>query len=179
MDNETDLVTGRLRYVMPDGPKINVNKGSNTSYSASRLGLVPRIQRPAPPVEKHPEPKIAYKKSTYKLPEATIARVKAYANLTEQFQYNVVSDAVRQYLDRVVSMMGYQERSQMVELTKQYLEESDLVVPEPLAEEDLPQAPSEPRNDAKQAETPCDVEPAASHSPHWLSMLRKIGQIGG
>ena len=126
---------------------------------------------PAPEVQ--PEPKVVHRKSTFKLPEATIARLKAYANITEQYQYNVVSDALRQYLDRLVSVMGYQERGQMMDLTRQYLEDADAEVPEPL------HAPSVLRSDVQQAEAPSDVEPAASHSPYWLSMLRRIGQIGG
>jgi hypothetical protein len=177
IDSDTDLVTGRLRYVLPDGPSISVDREANTSYSASRLGLIPRLQRPLPVVEPQDDPKIAYKKSTFKIPEATVARLKAYATVTEQYQYNVVSDALRQYLDRLVSSMGYEERGQMVDLTRQFLDEGR----DEAEEEDKAQrlsSPSGSRNDVQQVETPSDVEPAASHSPHWLSMLRRIGQVG-
>ena len=161
MDIQANPVSGRLGFVSLNGPLVQVN-GGPSNYGISRLGLVPRVERPALPVEH--EQAVRYRKVTFKAPAETVARLKAYARVTEQYQYNVATDAVNQFLDRVVAMLGYEERGAMNKLTRQFQQEDT----------ESSSAPVRRQPAISEAEQSPYAEPVAAHSPHWWWILRKL-----
>jgi len=164
MTTQENLVLGRLRRAAVVDGQVASDGASATTYGASRLGLVPRTQRPAPtrPVETAE----VYRKRTFKLPVSQLARLKAYAKVTEQYQYRLVNDAVTQFLERAAAMLGYEQRSAMDKLQQQFLlEQADPRVVTPFCRQ---------RPIQQKANPPTDVEPAATPSFHWWWTLRRL-----
>jgi len=165
MATQAKLVVGRLGRAAADREQGAQDVRHATTYGASRLGLVPRIQRPvlpSPPAE----PAETWRKRTFKFTTDQLARLKAYAEVTEQYQYRLVNDAVDSSLERAAAMLGYEQRSAMDKLHQQFMMEYA---------EPRPHTPSGRQRHYQRKETPpTDVEPAATPSFHWWWMLRRL-----
>ena len=164
MTTQANLVVGRLRPVAIAGRQTTDGQSLGTTYGASRLGLVPRIQQPVAPLPVQTDKE--YKKRTFKLPVGQLARLKAYATATEQYQYCLVDSALTQFLERAVAILGYQQRGAMEKLQQQFLLEQT---------DPKPHAPfCRQRTTQRKANPPTDVEPAATPSFHWWWTLRRL-----
>lgn len=167
MQTEVNLAAGRLRCVVPEGEMIQVGDGPS-SYGVSRLGLVPRVQPAIVAPPQAPPAVKTYKKGTFKVPAQTMAKLKAYASITEQYQYRVVDAAISQFLERVTAMMGYEERGAMARLEQHFLDDEAASV----------KTPFRPRHTTFQpAGRSSDTEPAATHSAHWWWILRGLAHL--
>jgi hypothetical protein len=164
METQAKLVVGRLRHAPVVGSQVAQDNVPTTTYGASRLGLVPRVQRPV--IQPPSEPAKMWKKRTFKLTTGHLARLKAYAEVTEQYQYRLVDQAVTQMLERCAAMLGYEQRSAMDKLQQQFLSE------QPVSRPHTPSCRQRPNQ--QKVNPPTDVEPAATPSFHWWWMLRRL-----
>ena len=162
MTTQANLVVGRLGPAPTADRQTTADQTPVTTYDASRLGLVPRIQQPPAPAKMAE----ACTKRTFKLPVSQLASLKAYAKVTEQYQYCLVNDAMSQFLERAVAMLGYQQRGAMDKLQQQFLlEQTDPSPHTPFCRQRPTQHKTNP---------PTDVEPAATPSFHWWWMLQRL-----
>jgi hypothetical protein len=127
MEIQADLVKGRLGDVQEQGAEESAGRETEkpTTYSASRLGLVASDEpdQPPPPPPKQEPPRAApqpqpqpapqpahgtweklkrwkpFKKKTFKLPMDVAVRLQTRSVYTHQYQYVLVTEAIRQYLD--------------------------------------------------------------------------------
>jgi len=144
MEIATNLVLGRLKQRPLDyGPGAD-RETATTSYDAARLGLVPRCRMniaAGPSLS----PVGTLKKRTFKIPLVTLARLKAYATVTGQYQYSLVGDAITQFLRQAIATMGFEERGAVQDLSRQWLDETagpPVRLPsEPIANIDATSAP--------------------------------------
>ena len=118
MELATDLLAGRLGFTTPGHDGAEAPAPPVTAYGSSRLGLVPRVQVDPQQVVTAPAGPLA--KRTFKLPAEAVIRLKAYATVTEQYQYVLMGEALNQYLRRVSATLGFQERGAMDSLIQQY-----------------------------------------------------------
>ena len=94
METLTCTLARSLRVAQGARSAVLDRPATRTSYNASRLGLVvPARAAPAGPTLRGP-----FTKKTFKLPEALHDRFRMHANALGQFQYILLCEAIRQYL---------------------------------------------------------------------------------
>jgi len=122
MSNEANLVAGRL------GPVQTSDRGqrpveARVRYGVWRLGLRPA---PRPPVHHtahhrgHAPSADLYRKGSYKLPKFLVHWLKAYAQATNRYQYNVVTQALEAYMASSMRRLRPDEREELAILERQY-----------------------------------------------------------
>lgn len=94
METLTCTLPPSLRLAHGGRPAVFTPSGTKTSYNASRLGLVVPEQA-APPTSTLKGP---FTRKTFKLPSPLHDRFRRHANAMGQFQYVLLCEAIRQYL---------------------------------------------------------------------------------
>jgi len=97
MSNEANLIAGRLGFPL-DGGSSSANQNHPVRYGVSRLGLIARPGRARRVLRAAPAGDAPYKRGTYKLPKSLLARLRAYAEATGQYQYVIVTKALQKFL---------------------------------------------------------------------------------
>lgn len=93
-----NLIADRLRLPATFGQEESRYGGCDErgSYGLGRLGLA--TPKHAAPEDQAPKPPSLYKKKTFKLPTEIADRLKALSAASGQFQYAIVTEAIRQHL---------------------------------------------------------------------------------
>ncbi|MCK4276511.1 MAG: hypothetical protein KAX78_08355 [Phycisphaerae bacterium] len=135
MSNPLDLIFGRLGAPLGGGEGGQEQQGHPAHYGICRLGLVPEGSDPAEPSGTD-KPTAArddpYKRGTYKLPKELIRWLKAYALTTHQYQYSVVTEAIKRYLDEVTEGLAVSEKPNLADLGNRY-DQQGSALPQPTA----------------------------------------------
>ena len=134
MSNPLDLIFGRLGAPLGGNEGGQEQQGDPVHYGICRLGLVPEAPEPAEPSGTD-EPTAAcddpYKRGTYKLPRELIHLLKDYALTTHQYQYSVVTEAIKRYLDEVAEGLAVSEQADLAD--PGHRDQQGSVLPQPTA----------------------------------------------